>query len=127
MFQQAFGFVRPALASAASAPPGPPLAPSFERLAPNLAWVLPCPQRPFLNSARVGTILVRLALLVPNCERSLAGLARPRTASHTQLQASSTKNLSPSHLIGCASRFVRPCSDAAPAEPQTKEPPPNTP
>src|SRR6266436_10109785 len=142
MFQQAFGFLSPALTSsgpapgfetpalsvsgpppwlAASAPPGPPLAPSFERFALNLAWVLPCPERPLLNSARVGTILVRLALLVPSCEGSLAGLALLRTASHTQLQASSTKNLSPCRSIGCASRFVRPYSDAAPAEPQTKE------
>src|SRR5258708_38958629 len=93
MFQQAFGFVRPAPQPAASAPLRGPF--------------LPSPKRPFLNSARVGTIHERLAL--------------PRTASHTRLQASSTKNLSPSHSIGCVSRFVRPCSDSAPAQPQTKE------
>src|SRR5713101_4735096 len=95
MFQQAFGFVRPAPQSAASATLRSPF--------------LPSRKRPLLNFARVGTIHERLAL--------------PRTASHTRPQASSTKNLSPSRSIGCASRFVRPCNDAAPAEPKTKEPP----
>src|SRR5260370_18575572 len=99
MFQQAFGFVRPAPQLAASAPLRGPFPPS--------------PKRPFLNSARLGTIHERRAL--------------PRTALHTRPQASSTKNLSPSRSIGCASRFVRPCNDAAPAEPQTKEPPPYIP
>src|SRR5712691_2911898 len=93
MFQQAFGFVR--------------LAPQPEVPAPLRGPFLPSPKRPFLNFARVGTIHERLA--------------RPRTASHTPPQASSTKNLSPSRSIGCASRFAHPCSDAAPAEPQTKE------
>src|SRR6266568_5725470 len=64
---------------------------------------------------------------VQMCALPIAGLALPRTASHTQPRASSTKNPWPSHLIGCVSRFVRPCSGAMPAEPQTKEPPRYTP
>src|SRR6267154_1568422 len=136
MFQQAFGFVRlvpslellaltswePALCLAASVPPRPRPVPRFEGLAASLAWVLPWPVQPFRHSARVGTILVRLVLLVASFEGSLARLALPRTASHTQPRASSTKNPSSSRLIGCVSRFVRPCRGATPAEPQTKEP-----
>src|SRR5712692_1397987 len=99
MFQQAFGFVRlaPILEGFAPKPGGsvPPSGP-----------FVPGSKRPFLNSARVGTI------------REL--LVRLHTASHTPPQASSTKNLRPSRSIGCASRFAHPCSDAAPAEPQKK-------
>src|SRR5258708_3847328 len=141
MFQQAFGFVRPvpslerlaltswepALCLAASVPPRPRPVPSFEGLAASLAWVLPWPVQPFRNSARVGTILVRLVLLVASFEGSLARLALPHTASHTQPRPSSTKNPSSSHLIGSVSRFARPFTGASPAQPQTNEPPPHTP
>src|SRR5713226_7076209 len=98
MFQQAFGFLRLAqnLGELSPQPAGP---------APPRGRLVPGPQRPFLNSARVGTIL--------------DPLAPSHTASHTPPPASSTKNPWPSRLIGCASRSVHPCNDAAPAAPRT--------
>src|SRR5205814_2073882 len=119
MFQRVFGFLPPALTSLAFAPqlaPSVPararLAPSFEGLAPVLAWaaawVAPCSEPPFPNFSPPPKILVRLAW--------------PHTASHTPPQPSSKKNPSPSHLTGCASRFSHPCSDAAPAERQIRAP-----
>src|SRR5258708_28901424 len=106
MFQRAFGFVLRAqgLGALAREParparPGAPPAPSPQRLFPNFApW---------------GTIHEQRAPL--------------HTASHTLPQASSTKNLGPSHSTGCASRSVRPCNDAELAEPQTTAPRRNTP
>src|SRR5882672_5955509 len=95
MFQQAFGFFS--------------LAPILEGLTP--------------HSARLAPIRGQLVLLAPSFEGSLAGPARLHTVSHTPPPALSTKNLSPSRSIGCASRFAHPCNDAAPAAPQTGAPP----
>src|SRR6266849_7289148 len=115
MFQQAFGFVRLvpiplglAQNSSVLAPQPAGSAPPRGRLAPTLERVVPCPERPFLSSARV--------------TNTREQFARPRTASHTRRQASSTKNLSPSRSTGCASRSAHPCNDAAPAEPRTAAP-----
>src|SRR5258708_33472553 len=106
MFQRAFGFVP--LAQGLEA-----LAPQSARLAQPGATPAPSPQRPFPNFAPWGTIHEQFAPL--------------HTASHTLPQASSTKNLGPSHSTGCASRSVRPCNDAELAEPQTTAPRRNTP
>src|SRR5229473_1138725 len=120
MFQQAFGFVgvAPILEHPAPQPAGSVSsrarpAPTLEGLPPFLERPAPGPARPFPNSARLGTILARPALL--------------RTASHTPQPASSTKSPSPFHSTGCASRSAHPCNDAAPAELQTRALPRYTP
>src|ERR1700675_4254158 len=94
MFQQAFGFLRLAPLPEGSAPPRGPVVRRLERPFPSFVLVA----------------IIR------------EGLARPHTASHTPPQASSTKNPSPSHSTGCASRSAHPCNDAAPAESQTTAP-----
>src|SRR6266436_1763015 len=106
MFQRAFGFVL--LAQGLEA-----LAPQSARPAQHCAPPAPSPALLFPNFARWGTIREQLAPL--------------HTASHTLPQASSMKNLAPSHSTGCASRSARPCSDAVLAEPQTTAPRRNTP
>src|ERR1700746_584145 len=128
MFQQAFGFVRlaaPNLEELApvqerlaprpvgSALPRARLAPLVEGLPPLLQRTDPDPALPFLNSARLGTILAWPALL--------------RIVSHTLQPASSTKNPSPFRSTGCASRSAHPCNDAGPAVPQTRALPRYTP
>src|SRR5258708_9357169 len=106
MFQQAFGFVLPAQGLEALAPqPARPAQPG--------APPAPSPQSPSLSFAPWGTIHEQFAPL--------------HTASHTLPQASSTKNLGPSHSTGSASRSVRPCNDAELAEPLTTAPRRNTP
>src|SRR6266403_2513818 len=94
MFQQAFGFV----------PPVPPH-----------GSLVPSPGGPSLNFVWLPLFHERLVL-------SLAGPARLHTVSHTPPPALSTKNPSPCHSIGCASRSAHPYNDAAPAAPQTGAP-----
>src|SRR5437660_11792597 len=116
MFQRVFGFLPPALTSLAFAPqlaPSVPararLAPSFEGLAPVLAWaaawVAPCSEPPFPSFSPPPTSPVRLA--------------PPHTASHTPPPASSKKNPSPSHSTGCSSRCPHPRNGTAPSRPRT--------
>src|SRR5260370_1996195 len=133
MFQQAFGFVRPAPISSGpaplpegSVPPRARLAPILEALAPNFAAAFPCSERPFSNSAPAAKLRVRFLLTVPSLETFRERLARPGIPSHTPPQASSTKNPSPSRSTRCASRSAHPCSDAAPADPPTTAPRPYT-
>src|ERR1700687_1888941 len=94
MFQQAFGFVQ--------------LAPSLEGPVPPHGSLVPSPERPSLNFAWLPLLHERPA--------------RPHTVSHTPPPALSTKNPSPCHSIGCASRSAHPYNDAAPAAPQTGAP-----
>src|SRR5260370_42675989 len=122
MFQQAFGFVWPAPNSWGPAPWPEGSLPSCAPLAPNFESVFPRSGRPLLNSARVAKLRVRLLLLVPSLVGIRERLARPPTASHTPPQPSSMNNPSPSPSTGSASRFARPCNDAAPAELQTRAP-----